>query len=86
MYAFADDLACLCTNIREAKTVIRRIEKWGRSYKMTLKKEKSGIMFINSKNQKLTKWESQTRSILKIPIINSYEYLGISINKNLKPI
>ena len=46
-------------NVKEAKDVIRRIEKWSKSHKMTLNKKKSAVMFVNTKNSLLSEWEER---------------------------
>ena len=50
-------------NVRETKEVMKRIEKWSKSYKMQISREKkkSAILFVSTKNHKLTKWETKTK-------------------------
>ena len=49
VYAYADDIACLCQNISDTKRVIKCIEEWALRNKMQINKNKSGIIFLNTK-------------------------------------
>ena len=51
---------------------------------MALNKSKCGIMFLGGKNQ-LTVKETETGFIEELPLIDSYKYLGVYLNKTLTP-
>ena len=51
---------------------------------LSKEKNKSAIMFI-SKSNNLNKWETKTKHILNLPIVNHYKYLGVVLNKKLEP-
>lgn len=83
MYAYADDIALLCKNVRQTKNAIKLIDKWGKSNGMHLNKKKCGILFYNTHRRNLDMWEKEWKFIENIPIIDRYEYLGITLDKKL---
>lgn len=52
---------------------------------MQLNHDKSGILIINEKRSTASKFENQTKRISGIPIVGSYKYLGVTINRQLYP-
>lgn len=51
---------------------------------MLLNKKKCGIIIV-SRNKKLSKSESEIGNILGIPLVETYKYLGVTLDKSLSP-
>lgn len=51
---------------------------------MLLNKKKCGIITV-SRNKKLSKSELELGNINGIPLVESYKYLGITLDKSLSP-
>ena len=50
---------------------------------MKLNKKKCGILFYNEARTQLAEWEKKKKHICEIPIVETYKYLGIDLNKKL---
>ena len=77
-YAFADDLLIYCCSLTVAEIVIRRIQKWSAKNKILLNAKKSAIMPLANRKTKKDKFTNKT--LLDIPFVTEYKYLGIVID------
>ncbi len=57
MYAYADDIAILIKDYRQAKKCIKLIESWSKSNSMEINKNKCGILTYNHARSTLTNKE-----------------------------
>ena len=71
-YGYADDPLFTSNHINEIKKCIQVIENWSSSNNMKLNKDKSGIMVLFDKKKEYY----EADSILDIPIVKKYKYLG----------
>lgn len=83
-YLYADDLAVLVHGQKKANDVITSVLQWCKKNKMQINAKKCGVMFLGG-TRKLTVAEKAQKTLMDIPIVNCYKYLGVNIWKNLRP-
>ena len=81
IFAFVDDLATLSHNMKDLVDVIVRVKFLTQKLHMKLNLNKCGIIFLNGTPPTLKKGKS--KDILGIPIVKSYKYMGIMLDKKL---
>ncbi|MFO0359348.1 MAG: RNA-directed DNA polymerase, partial [Flavobacteriales bacterium] len=72
---YADDIAVICRTRDELENVIRMVESWSKTNSIEINRKKSGILVIRG--------HDEAKSILDIPVVQRYKYLGILIDKQL---
>jgi len=80
--AYADDLAIVGKSRKKLMKAIEICMKWTLDNKMVINKKKSGII-IHELKKRGKKKKILEKEIEMIPIVNSYKYLGVYINRNL---
>ena len=78
--AYADDIICIWSNLTQAKSAIFIMKNWCLQNRMKINKDKSGILRILKRKGKIRKIEN----CLDIPEVDSYKYLGITLNQSLQ--
>ena len=78
---YADDLSCVGLGLQELNRTIKIIYKWIEKNNISINHLESGIIFHNKRVINSVQVEDGKYS--KIPIVDSYKYLGVIINKNL---
>jgi hypothetical protein len=73
--ANADDIACICNTITQAKQAISAMKSWAIVNRMEVNQNNSGILRILSR----TGCIGIIPNALNIPEVLSYQYLGIKI-------
>lgn len=72
---FADDICVIAQDLTQVREATAVIHKWCEAYNMNINKKKSGIMLFGIHHP--------SREIEKIPIVQSYRYLGSQITPKL---
>ena len=77
--AYADDIACICISIEQARKAIIIMKEWWETNKVKINETKSGLLGILKNSGKI----SIIINAMNIPEVNSYKYLGVIINQSL---
>ena len=80
VYAYADDIMVFCENIVAVRRVISIIRKWSISNHVKMNNKKSAILPLVRRKSKKDKFG---RSILDIPIVREYKYLGLTLSYDM---
>ena len=75
---YADDLLFVADDKEILIELIKEIERWCISSKMELNKSKSGILLLFGKEHIFENEDN----IKGIPLLDSYQYLGVKLNQN----
>jgi len=78
--ANADDLAVVCYSINLAHEVVNAIIEWSNENGLKVNNNKSGILQICGRNAKPS---ISMKTVLGIPVVESYRYLGLYLNSKL---
>ena len=83
VFAYADDLAAICTSFAQLHHLIDTIDKWSKDNSTPINYGKSGILNIlkNCRSRKMV----GGGKFRDYPIKKEYKYLGIWINETLDP-
>jgi len=79
---FTDDLLIYCGSTTVAEILVRRIKKWSQNNKILLNAKKSAIMPLANRRSKKDNFVNKT--LLDIPYVTEYKYLGITIDYTLR--
>ena len=77
-YGFADDILISSHSLGSIQRSIALCRDWCKEFSMSLNEKKSGILIMDDR----TKTYSETQSIMGIPVVESYKYLGVWLNKD----
>ena len=69
---YADDLALIVENVKQAQWVINFMEEWSRNNEMTINKEKCGAVKLCKRTTKIKR-----KDIKGIPVVQDYKFLGV---------
>ena len=78
--AYADDIVIITQTRYDLENALKKFEKWLHEHKLMINRGKSGIMITQS-DIRITNRDPE--SIMGIPIVSSYKYLGVHIQSNL---
>ena len=81
VFAFADDLMIYCRSLPLAYKVVRAILKWSQDNKIKVNTKKSAILPLAKTKRKTDKFD---KSILNVPYVTTYKYLGITFDYTMK--
>ena len=79
-------MAVYTVGLKGIKKVINIVDTWAQKNGMSLNKSKCGILTLSNKGNQLTKQEKEQVSILGIPYVAQYKYLGVIFNRSLNAI
>lgn len=85
---FADDLAVLCETAEAVKRACVIMTAWSRKWGMDIGIDKCGLMVVNSeilKGEIESVHQECTLMGSRIPWVDKYEYLGITVDSNTLP-
>ena len=84
-FFYADDLAIITFGELGARQVITVVTQWCNLNHMQLNKDKCGVMFLSTGHSTLNNWEIRQKTVADVPIVATYKYLGVHLQKNLQP-
>jgi exonuclease III len=81
---FADDLIVICPNIDQLKEACEELDKWADSWGMQVGIQKCGLMIVDDADMELdllNRTDSLCLQGMRIPMVEKYSYLGITLTK-----